>query len=75
MKKIKFVLFTILVVFSVHLTFAKGFGFDSKIVKEQCGDCVCIYNVEKLYIFWIEIGSTREFVGHDCSGVSTPQLL
>lgn len=67
--KINAVLLAVVFMFSIHTTYAKGFGYETTYETVSCGDCVCTYAKDDLYIFWIKIGSSRELTSIDCSGV------
>lgn len=68
-RKISLLSLVVVFVFSIHTTYAKGFGYETTYEKVSCGDCMCTYVKEDLYIFWIKIGSNRELTDVDCSNV------
>lgn len=41
--------------------------------QEDCGSgCICTYATTTQYIFWINVGTTTELTGTDCSGALNP---
>jgi hypothetical protein len=70
LRKKKFaIVFCLLFLTSIQMTYAKGFGTETSTTTEQCGACVCTYTVSTFYLFWIPINTTKELTGTDCSGI------
>ena len=41
-------------------------GSESETETEDCGDCDCTYTTTTTYIFWINVGSSRELTAINC---------